>query len=333
MDPIHQILQRQAHQIQPDAWLLGVPATVQSFDPVQQYFVTTFDANAAQQWHKHDVNLGWIAPEKNRKQVILFYPKAKQETLMLLDWAIAHLSLNGGILWIVGENKGGIKSAAAVLQSRDLKGSKIDSARHCAIFEVDVLAATQQKTVVLAQFELQTALPNGITLSSYPGVFSAGRLDIGTALLLQYLTKIKGPVLDFGCGCGVIGTHILQKQQDAVVDFIDVSWLATQATLATLTKNNYPHRHIMCSDGFPKPAESYHHVVSNPPFHQGIRTQYEVTERFIKDAKNNIRIGGDLTLVANQFLNYEPILTQSFGNCIELGRSQGFKILYAKRDR
>ncbi len=333
MDPIYQILQRQRHQVQPDAWLLGVPATVQAFDNVQQHFVTTFDAKAAHQWRSHDKHLGWVAPQQHRAQVILFYPKAKQEAQMLIDFAIAQLSHKGGILWIVGENKGGIKSAAAILTSRDLSGSKIDSARHCAIFEVDIPVATPPITVALAAYEQKTTTANGVVLSSYPGVFSAGRLDIGTALLLQHLPKVRGPVLDFACGCGVVGAHILKAQSDAIVDFSDISWLATEATLATLTHNNFPHRQISCLDGFPKTEESYHHVVSNPPFHQGIRTQYEVSEQFFKDAKKHLRVGGDLTLVANQFLNYEPMLVAAFGNCVELGRSQGFKILYAKRQR
>ncbi len=41
---------------------------------------------------------------------------------------------------------------------------------------------------------------------SLPGVFSHGRLDRGSALLLEHLDKLpSGHLLDFGCGAGVLG--------------------------------------------------------------------------------------------------------------------------------
>ena len=48
-----------------------------------------------------------------------------------------------------------------------------------------------------------------LTIYSLPGVFSAAELDTGTELLLSTIdNKIKGKVLDLGCGAGVIGSMI-----------------------------------------------------------------------------------------------------------------------------
>jgi len=333
LDPIYAILERQFTHIDTDAWLLGMPSTVQAFANVQQHFVTTFDAKAADNWQQHDVHLGWQVPPTPRHQTILFYPKAKQEALMLLDMAIAQLSRVGGSLWIVGENKGGIKSVPAIMKKRQLAGNKRDSARHCAIFEIDIPQDTSLSIPAKEHYETTIALSNEVSLASFPGVFSSGRLDVGTALLLQHLPKPTGPILDFGCGCGVIGAHLLQRYPKADMDGLDVNWLAIEATALTAKRSGVAFRTLYCANGLIDSVPRYQHIVSNPPFHEGVGTQYDTAEAFIMRSHKHLVTGGNITLVANQFLEYEPLLQKAFGNCQELAREKGFKILFARRTR
>lgn len=333
MDPIYAILERQFTDIATDAWLIGMPSTVQAFQPVQQHFVTTFDAKAADNWKQHDCHLGWVVPSAPRHQAILFYPKAKQEALMLLDMAIAQIARVGGTLWIVGENKGGIKSVPALMKKLQLAGNKRDSARHCAIYEIDIPHQASPQAPAIGQYTQSLGLDNGLQLASFPGVFSAGRLDVGTALLLQHLPKPTGPILDFGCGCGVIGAHLLQQYPKAVMDALDVNWLAIEATRLTAKHNNVQFRQLYCTNGLTDALPRYQHIVSNPPFHEGVGTQYETAEAFIQQSFQHLVVGGNITLVANQFLTYEPLIQKAFGNCQELAREKGFKILFARRTR
>lgn len=333
MDPIYAILERQFNHIATDAWLLGMPSTVQAFHTVQQHFVTTFDAKAADNWKQHDCHLGWLVPSTPRQQAILFYPKAKQEALMLLDMAIAQISKVGGSLWIVGENKGGIKSVPAIMKKRQLSGNKRDSARHCAIYEIDIPLQSSTPAPEISQYTRTIVLDNAVQLSSLPGVFSAGRLDVGTKLLLQHIPKPTGPILDFGCGCGVIGAHLLKQYPKAVMDALDVNWLAIEATALTAKHNALQFRDLYCANGLIESVPRYQHILSNPPFHEGVGTQYETAEAFIAQSFKHLVVGGNITLVANQFLQYEPLLQKAFGNCQELAREKGFKILFARRTR
>ena len=86
--------------------------------------------------------------------------------------------------------------------------SKIDSARRCGLYHFSL----QNKP----NFELknfwktyQHSTLEDLTIYSLPGVFSAAELDTGTGLLLSTIdNKIKGKVLDLGCGAGVIGSMI-----------------------------------------------------------------------------------------------------------------------------
>ncbi len=67
--------------------------------------------------------------------------------------------------------------------------------------------------------------------------------------------------------------------------------------------------------------------MSNPPFHQGVRTDYNVTEAFLKEAKEHLKLSGKLLLVANEFLNYEVILRDHFKTITEVKKENGFKVI------
>ena len=66
---------------------------------------------------------------------------------------------------------------------------------------------------------------------SYPGVFAAGRIDEGTALLIGALPPLRrgDRVLDYGCGSGVIGAAALAAAPDIVLDLLDDDAVALEA--------------------------------------------------------------------------------------------------------
>ena len=144
------------------------------------------------------------------------------------------------------------------------------------------------------------------------GVFSQGRVDEGTALLLKNLPQdLTGQkALDLGCGCGIIGLFLAKKA--AFVTLSDISaealYLAkSNADINQLSENCEFKAAFMLND-----AEKFDIIATNPPFHEGIKKAEKITIEMIKEAPNHLNAGGALYLVGNSFLNYGPTLEEAF---------------------
>lgn len=261
---------------------------------------------------------------------LLVMPKSKDETRMLLA-ALAALLPSGGELLLAGANKGGIKSALKLLAGFG-EPVKIDSARHCSLYSVTLTQAVPP--FALADWQQQFTLSvAGETLNvvSLPGVFSHGELDGGTRLLLENLPRVKnGRLLDFGCGAGVIGAFLAKKAPQAQVEMLDVSALAVAASRLTLAANGLENATVTPSNGLTALTGRFHQIITNPPFHTGVATDYSATEGFLAQVPKRLVQGGDMVLVANRFLKYEPLLKAGFAKLETLAENNQFKVLYSR---
>lgn len=253
---------------------------------------------------------------------VLFYPKSKEQLGFMLT-QLEPLLAEAAEVFIVGDNKSGIKTLPKQLSNWQLSAHKLDNARHALWFVVNgklspAAIASQPFTVTLAGIALQ--------IHSYPGVFNHGKLDKGTALLLKHLDNIQsGRVLDFACGSGVIAAWLKAKNPALEIVASDVSTLATAATEATLAANQLSGL-VLLADGLPAETAVFQHIVSNPPFHTGQKTDYSIAEAFIRACPSRLSPGGSLTLVANNHLPYAQWLQESFGHCTILAQEAGFTI-------
>jgi len=157
---------------------------------------------------------GTAAPQTlDFSAAVLFLPKSREQT----DYLLTHLAarLAGKPLYLVGEKRAGIERAAKQLQAFG-RPHKIDSARHCQLWRVSVEQAPQKPQLAdwLKSYEVPPADGN-LQVISLPGVFAHGHLDAGTALLLEQLDDLPpGPILDFGCGAGVLGAALARHYPD-----------------------------------------------------------------------------------------------------------------------
>ncbi len=87
--------------------------------------------------------------------------------------------------------------------------------------------------------------------------------------------------------------------------------------------------HLQAVTGLKDAPKELDAIVSNPPFHQGIHTNYDASEELCQLAKSHLKSSGELWIVANRFLNYPPLIEQSFGQCMIKTDQQGFKVLFA----
>jgi len=258
--------------------------------------------------------------------IVISFPKSKAELKFTFAMICEYLSENATVI-IVGENKGGIKSANKLTSHFLSYCNKLDAARHCILFQGE-FNNIKQSFNLDDWYKYYTLKIAGIQIkiASLPGVFSQDGLDKGTELLLNNLPeKLTGKVLDFGCGAGVIACFIGKKYNNSQLTLIDISALALQSAERTLAVNGL-QADIFPSNSLAKITDKYQHIVSNPPFHQGLKTHYVATESFLNDIKAYITNKGSITIVANSFLRYQPIMEKSIGKTQVITKAKGFTI-------
>lgn len=267
-----------------------------------------------------------LTPQKGSYQnIIVFLPKSKSRLQYAIDYCCASLQQDGEI-WFVGENKGGIKSIAKQAKKLFENSDKSATGKHSAI--VSASKPLEAKDFDLQNYYQPQVNELNIQIEALPGVFSQEKLDKGTEILLKNLPrKIKGKVLDFGCGAGVIGCYIQQHREIDEIEMLDDDLLAVKSAQRTIENNKIPYAEAFASNGFNELEERYNWIISNPPFHQGVKTHYEVTEQFLGKAKDHLKLSGKLLIVANEFLSYEVILKHHFKMVKEVARENGFKVL------
>ena len=299
--------------------------------------VWTWNYNDLQYFQQRSatVHFGTLLPEQDFDQAVIFVPKSK-ELLNYILHNVASRLVQGASIFLVGEKKAGVERAAKQLQPYG-QAVKLDSARHCQMWQVSLETTVKAKPLADWAQQYTVATPNGdLTICSLPGVFSQNRLDIGTAVLLPYLSQVTaGKIADFGCGAGVISAYLAKLNPENRIFAMDVDAFALASTRMTFDKNNLsPERlEIKAVTGIEDAPLFLHAIVSNPPFHQGIKTDYNASENLCKTARRHLKSGGELWLVANRFLNYPILIEQNFGQCTIKADQQGFKVLFANTQK
>ncbi|MDO6506119.1 methyltransferase [Colwellia sp. 4_MG-2023] len=270
--------------------------------------------------------------ERQHDLVVINFPKSKDELAFTFAVIAPYLSNDAKVI-LVGEKKGGIQSSTKLTGEFLQNCQKIDAARHCLLFAGIVNPENLNKPFNIEGWfkQYQININNiSLTIASLPGVFSQKKLDIGTALLLDNLPQfMQGKVLDFGCGAGVISCFIGKKFESTQLDLLDVSALAITSAQKTLALNNLSGT-VFASNSLSNVAGKYQHIVSNPPFHQGTKTSYQASEDFLRGIKPHIEPRGDITIVANSFLQYLPIMQEYIGTTKRLINKQGFNIYHCR---
>lgn len=168
-----------------------------------------------------------------------------------------------------------------------------------------------------------------------PGMFSHDRIDAGSGLLAEHLpTDIKGRAADFCAGWGYLSVALTERS--AAISSIDLyeadcaSLEAAKLNMAALAPR-VPADFHWCDLTMEKVERRYDFIVMNPPFHQGRAADPGIGHAMIRAASNALKPGGQLFIVANRGLPYEPVLKAGFARVEEIADEAGFRIWRARR--
>lgn len=277
----------------------------------------------------HDVAAPWEISD-TFDTAVLVAPKSRDRLRMLLFLCASQLEV-GGRLVLVAPNRGagGAMSELALFGEVVPLGSK---AHHRA----GMITTTHREPFNLDTFETTGTVetPDGpLTCSWFPGVFAAGRLDPGTALLMTHLPATGVHAMDLGTGCGVL-TAFLGRRGFNTCGF-DADRFAVEATIRTCATNEVPHTlgwgTVIAGHGNSDPEDLCDLIVTNPPFHDGLRTTTDAARALLIEARDYLTPEGQLILVANAFLPYDRELRAQYRRVTCLADDGRYRVWAAQR--
>jgi 16S rRNA (guanine1207-N2)-methyltransferase len=143
-----------------------------------------------------------------------------------------------------------------------------------------------------------------LSLETDSGMFSPGRLDPGTRLLLEAgpLPPPAGDLLDLGCGYGPIALTLAARSPGATVWAVDVNARALALCAANARQADLANVRAVPPDDPALPA-SFAGIWSNPP----IRVGKEALHALLRQWLARLAPGGAATLVVGRNLGADSL--------------------------
>lgn len=188
--------------------------------------------------------------------------------------------------------------------------------------------------------EKHLALPElGLKLINRANVFSRGKLDQGTRLLLDCYPQLSLPtqphIADLGCGNGLLGIAAMAQWTDATLHFFDDSFMAIDSARRNV-QINMPVRASAAEFAagdcmLDYQGSPFDLVLCNPPFHQEYDLGDQIARQMFKDSHRQLRAGGQLCVVGNRHLDYHLTLKKYFAKVKLIASDAKFVVLLAQR--
>jgi 16S rRNA (guanine1207-N2)-methyltransferase len=256
-------------------------------------------------------------------------PRSRDEQAMTAHAVLGVLAA-GGRLVVYGGNDEGIRSAAALLETLTGSVRTLAARGHGRVLDsrrpprVAGLRGTLAAWRTVSTVEIAGAARAWV---SYPGIFAAGRIDEGSALLIDALPALAAGarVLDFGCGAGVIAAAARAAQPGIALELLDSDSVALEAARENVAGARLLLGARLDAGGL------YEAILSNPPLHPGFREDRTLLEHLAAEAPSRLGPGGVLQMVVQRRIPLDRLLARHFGRADVVAESGRYRVWRAQR--
>ena len=183
-----------------------------------------------------------------------------------------------------------------------------------------------------ARKRIDVSLPDGsFSIETDTGVFSHGRVDSGTKVLLMEAPALpaSGQVLDLGCGAGPIAMTMARRSPESSVWAVDVNERARQLTRDNASALGLTNVTVASPDEVPD-SVIFDVIWSNPPIKVGKQELHDLLNRWLA----RLSPDGYAVFVVNKNLGSDSLakwLTELGWTVKRISSRQGFRVLTVKR--
>ena len=186
--------------------------------------------------------------------------------------------------------------------------------------------------VASARRTIEVSLADGtFSIQTDTGVFSHGRVDAGTKVLLMEAPALpaQGTFIDLGCGAGPMAMTMARRSPQSSVWAIDVNERARQLTRDNATSLMLTNVTVSSPDDVPQEL-LFDVIWSNPPIKAGKKELHDLLTRWLE----RLTPQGVAVLVVNKNLGSDSLakwLGDLGWNVKRISSRQGYRVLLVHR--